>query len=177
MKLAILTFLTAALSFLQQKPWRQLLDERLPYLGQGNWIVIADSAFPFQPTPGIETILSNESQIETVRQVLTALSKDGHLRPVVYIDRELKYVAEQDAAEVSAYRQLLSGVFEKLYQSPVSDTLTQQAILRSLGEASKAFTVLVIKTNSVLPYSSVFIELKPGHWTDDAEQRLRQSIP
>ena len=49
--------------------WRQTLEERLPYFGHRNWIVIADSAYPLQSGPGIETIISNESQIETVRHV------------------------------------------------------------------------------------------------------------
>jgi hypothetical protein len=36
--------------------------------------------------------------------------------------------------------------------------------------------VLVIRTISALPYSSVFLELQPGYWDSDSEQRLRQRI-
>jgi len=31
----------------------------------------------------------------------------------------------------------------------------------------------VLKTNSIIPYSSVFIHLKARYWTDDAEARMR----
>jgi hypothetical protein len=48
MKLPILILLTVASAFSQQKSWRQIVAERLPYLGEGNWIVVADSAFPLR---------------------------------------------------------------------------------------------------------------------------------
>src|ERR1700740_1349039 len=109
MRLAILALLVLGPAFGQVKNWRNVLDERLPYYGHRNWIVIADSAYPLQSAPGIETLGSNEGQIETVRYVLTALSRQKHLRPVVYTDMELKYVPEEDAPGIGAYRQLLGG--------------------------------------------------------------------
>ena len=38
------------------------------------------------------------------------------------------------------------------------------------------FHVLVLKTNSTLPYSSVFINLKAKYWSDQAESRLRTKM-
>jgi hypothetical protein len=76
----------SAISSSAQPPaasWRQTLDARLPYYGHRNWIVIADSAYPLQSGKGIETILSNEDQLETVQQVLNVLSTAKHVRPVV----------------------------------------------------------------------------------------------
>ncbi len=118
MKIAILVLLAAASSFAQQKAWRQILDERLPYFGENNWIVVADSAFPLRSSLGIETIISNDSHVNTVRHVLDLLSKQVHVRPVVHTDLELEHVAEQDAPGISAYRQLLSGLFEKFFAEP-----------------------------------------------------------
>ena len=86
MKLLILILLTAASSFAQQKPWRQILTERLPYFGDGNWIVVADSAFPLRSAPGVEMIISDDSQLDTVRHLLGLLAKDGRLRPTIYTD-------------------------------------------------------------------------------------------
>jgi hypothetical protein len=34
----------------------------------------------------------------------------------------------------------------------------------------------VIRTTTALPYSSVFLELKPGYWDVDSETRLREKI-
>jgi hypothetical protein len=177
MKLALLALLALApLAAQVQKPWRQTLDDRLHIYGHRNWIVVADSAYPLQSNPGIETILSNENQVETVRHVLEALAKARHLRPIVYTDRELQYVPEQDAPGVDAYRQLLKGMFDSYLRDQKPNTLTHDTIIHNLDEASKAFNVLIIKTNMVLPYTSVFFELRAGYWGDDAERRLREKI-
>jgi hypothetical protein len=176
MKIAVLALLTIASCFAQQKPWRQILDERLPYFGQGNWIVVTDSAFPLRSAAGIETVISNDSHVNTVRQVLELLSKNVHVRPVVYTDRELNHVAEQDAPGIDAYRQLLSGLFEKFFPDSNPRADQHAGMIRTIDEAAKTFNVLIIKTNMVLPYTSVFFELRAGYWSDEAEKRLRESI-
>jgi hypothetical protein len=176
MKIAILVLLTAASTFAQVKSWHQLLDERLPYFGENNWIVVADSAFPLRSAPGIETIVSSDSHVNTVRQVLDLLSKQVRLRPVVYTDAELQQVAEQDAPGISAYRQLLSGLFEKFLPEPPAKAILHGNMIRTIDEAAKTFNVLIIKTTMALPYTPVFFELRAGYWSDEAEQRLRESI-
>ena len=147
-----------------------------PAYGHRNWIVIADSAYPLQSAPGIETILSNESQVETIRYVLDVLTKAPHVRPVVYTDMELKYVPEEDAVGISAYRQLLSGLFEKFLPDQKVVSMGHEDIINKLDAASKTFNVLIIKTNMALPYTSVFFELRAGYWGDEAEKHLRLLI-
>jgi hypothetical protein len=176
MKLPILILLTVASAFSQQKSWRQIVAERLPYLGEGNWIVVADSAFPLSSAPGFEMVLSDESHLNTVRHLLNVLEKDVHVRPVIYTDLELKHVPEQDAPGIDAYRQLFSGLIEKLVPQPPVNPTPHAGTMRTLEGAARSFNILIIKTASILPYTSVFIELKPGYWQDDAEQRLRQSV-
>jgi hypothetical protein len=39
-----------------QAGWKKDLSEQLPLLGHRNWVVVADSAYPLQTAPGIETI-------------------------------------------------------------------------------------------------------------------------
>jgi hypothetical protein len=177
-KFALLLLLTVLSASAQQsnKTWREILDDRIAFYGHRNWIVVTDSAYPLQSNPGIETIRSNESPVETVRHVLVALSKAPHLRPVPQVDKELNFVNEEEAPGIGAYRQLLSGIFAKhLPDVHVQETLHEE-IIRQLGEASRAFNVLIIKTNMALPYTSVFFELRAGYWTDDAERRLRENI-
>lgn len=171
--------LAVALPVLAQpapKPWREILKQRLELYGHRNWIVIADSAYPLQSAPGIETIASGESQIETVREVLATLSRTPQVRPVVYIDAELPFVSEQDAPGISAYRQLLDGLWDKFFQGQKPVSRLHESIISQLDQASKTFNVLIIKTNMMLPYTSVFLELRAGYWSDEAEQRLRQSV-
>jgi len=160
----------------QQGPWRQVLEDRLALYGHRNWIVIADSAYPLQSGPGIETVLSGEGQIETLRHVLLVLSKAKHVRPVVYLDKELSFVPEQDAVGIGAYRQLLAGLFENQFPGQKVNTVLHEGIIHQLDEASKTFNVLIIKTNMTLPYTSVFLQLNAAYWGDAEEQRLRQAI-
>jgi hypothetical protein len=176
MKIAILILLTTASAFAQQKDWHQVIGERLPYFGDHNWIVVADSAFSLRSAPGIETIVSGDSQVNTVRQVLDLLSKQVHVRPVVHPEAELPHVAEQDAPGISAYRQLLSGLFEKFFPEQPPKAIGHADLIRYIDEAAKTYNVLIIKTNMVLPYTAIFLELRAGYWSDEAEQRLRESI-
>jgi hypothetical protein len=168
--------LVLSLLLISATPWRVTVDERLPLLGHRNWIVIADSAYPLQSGNGIETVISNESQIETLRHVLFVLSRAKHVRPVVYTDNELSFVPEQDAVGITAYRQLLSGLFEKQLPGQKINTIPHEEIIHKLDEAGKTFNVLIIKTNMTLPYTSVFLELRAAYWGDEEEQRLRQAI-
>ena len=176
MKIAILVLLTAASSFAQQKGWHQILDERLPYFGENNWIVVADSAFPLRSAPGIETIISSDSQVNTVRQVLDLLSKQVHVRPVVHTDLELEHVAEQDAPESARIASCSQVCLRSFFRNRLSEPISHASMVHTIDEAAKTYNVLIIKTNMALPYTAVFFELRAGYWSDDAEKRLRESI-
>jgi len=152
--------------------WQQAVAERNPLYGHRNWIVIADSAYPAQSSPGIETVVSNADQMEVVQAVLKDLGGSKHVRPILYTDAELKYVSENDAPGITAYREQLSRV---LGARPVS-VLPHEQIIAKLDEAGKTFRVLIIKTNLTLPYTSVFLQLDCGYWSADAERRLRESM-
>ena len=61
--------------------WKGQLKASLPLFGHRNWIVIADSAYPAQSRPGIETIVSGASQIEAARTVLDAIAAANTFAP------------------------------------------------------------------------------------------------
>ena len=81
--------------------WKDLLQDRISEYGHRNWIVIADSAYPLQTSPGIETIISNADHFQVLQTAFEALSKSKHVRPIVYTDRELQFVDESDALGIS----------------------------------------------------------------------------
>jgi hypothetical protein len=159
------------------KPWLAVLQERLPAYGHRNWIVVADSAYPLQSAPGIETVVANGDPIDVLRRVLDSVAQSKHVRPVIYTDAELKSVPEPDAIGIGAFRQLLDGLFSKFYPGQPIQSIPHEQIIHKLDEASKTFNVLIIKTPGVLPYTSVFLELRAAYWSDEAEQRLRQIAP
>jgi D-ribose pyranose/furanose isomerase RbsD len=152
--------------------WRQQLADELPVLGHRNWIVIADSAYPAQSNPGIETVYTGARQVEVVKAVLEALDRTKHVKPVVHLDAELPHVPEGQAAGVTAYRTELS----QLLQGRRVTSLPHDELIAKLDGAAKVFRILVLKTDLRIPYTSVFVELDCGYWGAEAEQALREAM-
>jgi len=152
--------------------WRDTLTKELPRLGHRNWIVIADSAYPAQTSSGIVTVDTGADQLEVVRAVLQAIAKCRHVRPAVFVDAELKYVPEADAPGISAYRE---GLTKLLGERSVERVLHEQ-LLSDLGKAGEQYRILVLKTTLILPYTSVFVRLDCGYWSDAAERQLRDAM-
>jgi len=155
-----------------QSDWEGRLKELLPVFGHRNWIVVADSAYPAQSKPGIETIVAGEEQIHAVRKVLDAIAACKHIRANVYVDQELKFVGEADAPGVTAYRQQLNA----LLKGPSVKQLPHEQIIQKLDQSAQVFRILIVKTNMTIPYTSVFFELDCGYWNAGAEERLRQEM-
>ena len=156
----------------QYSGWRARLNQELPLMGHRNWIAVVDSAYPLQTSAGIETVETNDDQLEVVKMVLGQIAKSEHVRPVVFTDAELKVVPESDAKGVTAYRDALATVLGK----SEAQSLPHEQIISKLDEAGKTFHILVLKTRMTIPYTSVFIRLECGYWSADAEKRLRAAM-
>jgi hypothetical protein len=165
----LLTLMTTTTLFAAEG-WKATLKKELPLLGDRNWIAVVDSAYPLQTSPGIETVSTKANQLTVVKGVLTELKQTRHVRPVIYIDAEQKFVAETKAPGISAYRKALEKI---LADQPVQD-LPHEQIIGRLNDAGKTFKILIIKTPLTLPYTSVYFHLKCGYWSDQAEQQLRE---
>jgi len=156
----------------QPADWKTKLSQSMPLLGHRNWILIVDSAYPLQSSPGVETIETNATQLDVVQGVLDAINHSIQVRPDIFMDAELPYVSDQDAPGVSGYRTQIAG----LLHSYKIQSLPHEKIIARIDEAGKTFHVLVLKTNMTIPYTSVFIQLNCKYWSDDAEARLRAKI-
>ena len=157
---------------MKPKAWERTLDERLLIFGHRNWVVVADAAYPAQSSPGIETILSGVGQQAAIKSVLARLRACKHVRPVIHVDRELALVDEKDAPGIDSYRNWLKGALKGL-----SVTMTpHDEIISRLDHAARMFSVLIVKSNMTIPYTSVFIELDCGYWDANAEARLRARV-
>lgn len=152
--------------------WKAKLGAVLPLFGHRNWIVVADSAYPAQSKPGIETIISGDDQLSVVEYVFDAISASKHMRANVYADKELAYVAESDAPGVLDYCRKL----ELVLSGAQVQYVPHEQIIRKLDESAQVFCVLLIKTTMTIPYTSVFFELDCGYWSAEAEQRLRRAM-
>lgn len=152
--------------------WRDRVAESMPLLGHRNWILVVDSAYPLQTSPGVETIETGADQLEVTRFVLHEVNTSIHVRPLIYMDAELPFVPDNDAPGASAYRSDIAAVLRGYsVASELHDKLIAQ-----VAEAGNSFHVLVLKTRMTVPYSSVFIRLDCKYWSAEAEQRMRAKM-
>ncbi|MHC4280762.1 MAG: RbsD/FucU domain-containing protein [Planctomycetota bacterium] len=152
--------------------WERKLSKELKLMGHRNWIVVADSAYPAQNRAGIETIVAGSTQLEAVKKVLTATDEAKHVQAKIYLDKELESVADADAPGIHIYREEL----KKLLTGREAVPIEHEELIARLDEAAKVFKVLIIKTDMIMPYTTVFFELDCGYWNADAEKRLRKNM-
>jgi L-fucose mutarotase/ribose pyranase (RbsD/FucU family) len=152
--------------------WEPELYRRLPLFGHRNWIVITDAAYPAHCGPGIEMIVANGEQIHVIQRVLKMIEACKHVRVNASVDLELGFLEEGDAPGVTAFRQQLRTALDAITTCPVA----HQELIAKLGQCAQHFRILIIKTGSAIPYSSVFLEFDCGYWSAAAEQKLRDTM-
>jgi hypothetical protein len=152
--------------------WKARFNEVLPLLGHRNWIVVADKAFPQQPSAGIEYINTNEPLLQVLEYVTGEIKRSGHVKPVFYRDRELNYIP---GAESTGIQQLREQSAKLLSGAPVH-TMLHDSVFARLAGASEQFKVVVLKTNELIPYSSVLLELDCAYWNGEKEAALRERM-
>ena len=156
----------------QSGTWQREVERgELPLLGHRNWILVVDSAYPLQVSPGVETIETGADQLTVLREVLQAVSQTKHVRPLLFEDQELTYVPRRRPG-VDLYRSQLDQI---VGQQSVQRVPHEQ-IISKIDQAGKTFRVLILKTTLAIPYTSVFIQLDCEYWGADAEQRLRKAM-
>lgn len=154
------------------RSWRTALDSELPLLGHRNWIVVADSAYPKQSAPGIETIYTEADQIEVLETVLASIEAAPHVQAIVLIDAEMEAVTENDAPGIERYREQL----KELLKDKPTEVMPHEEIIKQLDADADTFNILLLKTDMTIPYTSVFLKLDCGYWNAEKEQRLRESL-
>jgi hypothetical protein len=152
--------------------WKAVLAKRLPLLGHRNWIGVVDSAYPLQIAPGIEMVATGAAHDVVLKTVLEAVIKAPHVRPLLRIDAELAALNEGFTPGIDALRKKLAPL---LAEAPVS-ALPHDEIIRQLDAAARLFRVVLFKTTLDIPYTSIFIELDCGYWSEADEHSLRATL-
>lgn len=166
---ALIASFLLAVPIAAQANWQTRVTQTMPLMGHRNWILIVDSAYPLQASPGVETVETNASHLDVLRYVLGAVNNSIHVRPDIYMDAELSFVPDSDAPGASAYREQVQHILSD-YKI---ESLPHERVINQIDETSKEFHVLVLKTTMTIPYSSVFIRLDCKYWSADAEKRMR----
>ncbi|HKV40418.1 MAG TPA: hypothetical protein VJX67_14490 [Blastocatellia bacterium] len=152
--------------------WEEVLKDRLQLYGHRNWLVIADSAYPAQSGQGIETIVAGEELTIVLGRAFAILRECQHITPTIHTDAEMELVPEEDAPGISSYREQLDDIFRD-YEVR---SLPHEEIISEMDRVGEKFRVLLIKTNTRIPYTSVFLELECGYWNRQAEKKLRAAM-
>lgn len=156
----------------EKTSWTEVLEEDLHLLGHRNWILVVDKAFPEQSSAGMKYIYVEQDLLPTLEHVLEALDNSTHVLPVIYQDKELSYITEEQVSGIEAFRSAAS----KTLDGRVVNTLLHDEVFSMLDESSSLFRVLVIKTSCTLPYTSVFLQLDCSYWGPEEENVLRKSM-
>ncbi|SMD09162.1 RbsD/FucU domain-containing protein [Pedobacter nyackensis] len=152
--------------------WKEQFNQKLSMLGHRNWILVVDKAFPEQNAPGMEYIYVNEGLLPVLKEVLKQINLSTHVKPIIYQDKELGFITENQANGVEQFVQESKTIFgnQTVY------TMLHDSVFRKLDSESKLFKVLIIKTNETIPYTSVFLQLDCNYWSGEKERQLRDTL-
>jgi D-ribose pyranose/furanose isomerase RbsD len=165
-------FLTGCGFLPREEGWRGAVAMQSAQLGYRNWIVIAEASFPAHSRTGIHQINANEEIPAVVDEVLRTLERTEHVTPRIYVARESRAVENDYAPGIDDFReQLLTAM-----HAHETTELEHESLVTLIEDATKSFDVLVIRTTTALPYTSVFMELQPGYWNADSESALREKL-
>jgi D-ribose pyranose/furanose isomerase RbsD len=149
--------------------WQTEFNQKLPLLGHRNWVLVVDKAFPLQSAAGITIINTGEQLPVVLKEVMKSISTSTHVKPIVYTDSELSYITQDISPGAD---EMKKEIFAALKGFEVN-TILHEAVFAKLDDASKLFGVVVLKTESTVPYSSVFIQLDCAYWDANREKSLR----
>lgn len=152
--------------------WRGSVNHQVSQLGYQNWIVITEASFPSRNRPGFRQVTADAEVPDVVDYVLNALEETQHVRPRMFITRELRSVENDFAPGIDEMRK---RIITSLHGYEPTE-LDQHSLITLIDSANRDYEVLVIRTPTALPYTSVFMELQPGYWDAESEDRLRVRI-
>ncbi len=156
----------------KSEDWRALLRRELPVMGHRNWLVVADSAYPEQVSPGVITIYTGQDHLTTIKEVLKIVAGLKHVSPDIYLDKELASLDNSLVPGIDSFKKSLNQI---LGGRPVAHMLHEKLISK-LDESGKTFRVIILKTTYTLPYTSVFMWLDCKYWGPAKEAKLRAKM-
>lgn len=152
--------------------WKSAVGTQVAQLGYRNWIVVSEASFPAHSRTGVRQVSAPVEIPEALDYVLRSIEQTEHVKPRVYVPRELRSVENDYAPGIDDLRKKIATSLH----SRETTELDHEALLTLLEDANRSFNVLVVRTTTALPYSSVFLELQPGYWDGDSEAHLREKI-
>lgn len=155
-----------------QSSWKGEVRRHTADLGFRNWIVICEASFPAHSRSGIHQVHADSDIADVLQYVMQEIEQTQHVVPNVYLTRELRSITNDVAPGIDEHREKVQNIL----MGRETVHLDQESLMTLLTDANRSFDVLIIRTDTALPYSSVFLELQPGYWDAESEQKLRERI-
>ncbi len=152
--------------------WQQVVENDLNLLGHRNWILVVDKAFPEQSSAGMKYIYVEQDLLPTLHFVLDLVESSTHVKPMIYQDKELSFITEDQVPGIGVFRSESARILE----GRNVNSLLHDEVFKMLDESSSLFRTLVIKTNCTIPYTSVFLQLDCAYWGAENERELRNRM-
>ena len=152
--------------------WLSNVDQEVHKLGSFNWVIVADPSFPALSRSGIVTVTTPVSTPEALHGVLQSIDSHSHVRPRIHLTREASALVEDETPGINQFIAARDHVID----SRETITLTNNALNLLITDARKNYRILVIKTTTNLPYTSIFMELESGYWDGESETALRKRM-
>lgn len=153
--------------------WQDKLEETLPLLGHRNWLLVVDKAYPAQTAPGVELIQTGGELPDVLRHTVNRIKAARHIKPQVFQDSELQYLTDSMVKGITALRNTTAEILGTLPRG----YLPHDSLLRRTAEDGARYRIWVLKTECLLPYTSVFLQLDCGYWNAVQEADLRGRMP
>lgn len=155
-----------------KRPWLGTIRHELGYLGARNWVVVAEAAFPTSSRRGLRVIQVDADIPDVLEGLEDVIEEKHHVKPRIYLTREISKMPYDYAPGVEAHREDL----KEALHGRETVRLDNEMLMSLINNTSKSYRVLVIKTRTALPYSSVFVELGSGYWDAESEAALRKGM-
>lgn len=152
-------------------PWAKEFQQKLPFLGHRNWIVITDMAYPLQSGQGITTIYADQPYLEVLKEVKKQIDAAPHVFAHVWRDREIEFISEDMVPGIDKLKEGIQKVCGNDAHS-----VSHEGLIKRLDEAGKLYQVLIIKTPMTVPYTTTFFELDCSYWDADRQQLLDEKM-
>lgn len=139
--------------------WAGIVEREVDALGIQNWIIVAESSFPVVSGLGVRTLVLDSEIPQIVDCIVNHLEKSESVAPSFNTALELSFVSNDRGPGIDYLREQHN---EALHGHQVRQMDNRSLTLLAHSDASK-YAILVLKSKTALPYSSVFIELDSGY--------------
>ena len=152
--------------------WAGIVEREVDALGIQSWIIVAESSFPVVSGLGVRTLVLDGEIPQIVDCIVNHLAKSETVTPSFNTALELSFVSNDRVPGIDYLREQHN---EALHEHQVRQMDNRSLTLLAHSDASK-YAIMVLKSKTALPSSSVFIELDSGYWDRESEDRLRQEM-